>query len=690
MYKGQWDPTILVYAFIFPLLLVLNTARLSAQAEIDSLAEELAAHIAPSLSAGEGSEYDLSGITERLSWHLRNPLDLNEASAEELESLFILNDLQISALLDHIARTGPLADVLELQSVRNFDVALVRQLLPFVTVGTGGTVRSFLPGDLLENPSQELLLYYSRVLDGQEARPGSASSHPGGPQRLNLRYRFHQGEHFRLHLLAEKDPGEAFAGQGKGFDFYSGNLLIEPGNGRLKKLVIGDYLLQFGQGLNLWNGFSLGKGPAALNIARQSQRVKPHSSSGEGFFFRGLAGTIAAGKMLFTPFFSARKLDASIAGDSESSGVSAIRRSGLHRTPGELAARKTLGEQLLGLNAEYRFSKQFSIGFTGHRISFDKPLLPGDDLYERYRFSGSRATAFSLDYRFGRSSYFLFGEIARNSFPAMGGSINGSGWAFIKGILFSPARGLVLAASWRNYGRSFNPVYAAPFGESSNPAGEKGWYLGLESRFGSNWTLTAYADSFSWSWLRYRIDAPSSGYELLVQLRFRPVKELNIYGRYRKTSKPLGRETAENPLREIFSATLQTARIDLSYQPDRRLRLRSRIDYSGFAVPWQGTASGFSVFQGVRWTPGVFRFDFRLTYFNTDNYDTRIYAYESSLLSGASLAFFYDQGVKTYLGVRWKPGETIDIGLRGGLIHYLDREYIGPGPDIRMQLRLRF
>ncbi|QEC52928.1 hypothetical protein EDD80_105135 [Anseongella ginsenosidimutans] len=713
------------------LFLILSAAGLQAQPAIDSLAEQLAESQAARLSESEAGEYDLSEITDRLAWHLRHPLDLNNASAEELDALFILNDLQISSLLDHIRIAGPLADILELQSVKNFDLPLVRQLLPFVTVKAEGPVTSFSPRDIFRHPQQEILAYYSRVLARQKGYAGQDGSRlPGGPERLNFRYRFRQGKHFRLHLLAEKDPGEALTGKNgvKGFDFYSGNVSVQPARGSLKNLLIGDYLLQFGQGLALWNGFSLGKGPAALNIARQSQGIKPHNSSGEGYFFRGAAGSLAWGKLVFTPFFSSRKLDATLSEFDGASAVSAIRRSGIHRSPGELAARKTLGEKLLGLNMEYQVSRQFSIGFTGHRLSFDKPLLPGDDLYERYEFSGESLNVVSLDYTFGRANYFLFGEIAHSRFANWKGAPGGEGWAFINGILFSPAAGLVLAAAWRNYGKDYQALYAAPFGESSNAWGERGIYLGLESRFSPAWTLTAYADAFSWSWLRYRVDAPSSGYELLAQLSFRPDKKFLLYGRYRKTSKPRNREIDGNHLWEATETRQEAARIHAEYHISRRLRLRTRVDYSFFHAGsasrpgWTGTKqsgndsgpvehsgvgsenadagkSGFSIFQDIRWAPGKLSFNARISYFNTDDYDSRIYSYESSLLSGASLAFYYDEGFKTYLGIRWKPWKTLDIRLRGGLLRYFHRQRIGSGPDeikgkqkpdVRMQIRLSF
>src|SRR5690606_40293926 len=106
----------------------------------------------------------------------------------------------------------------------------------------------------------------------------------------------------------------------------------------------------------------------------------------------------------------------------------------------------------------------------------------------------------------------------------------------------------------------------------------KGFYFGLESRMGRAWTLNAYADAFSWSWLRYRVDAPARGTELMAQLTFQPDKNLTLYGRYRVTGKPVNRQVPENKLREARQATHQTARIHAEYRFSRRLRLRARVD----------------------------------------------------------------------------------------------------------------
>ncbi len=78
--------------------------------------------------------------------------------------------------------------------------------------------------------------------------------------------------------------------QKRGFDFYFASVHFYE-VGRVKNLVLGDYSLQIGQGLNLWSGLSFGKGSLLQNIPRQGVGVRPYTSTNEVLFLRGMAGT---------------------------------------------------------------------------------------------------------------------------------------------------------------------------------------------------------------------------------------------------------------------------------------------------------------------------------------------------------------------------------------------------------------
>ena len=53
------------------------------------------------------------------------------------------------------------------------------------------------------------------------------------------------------------------------------------------------------------------------------------------------------------------------------------------------------------------------------------------------------------------------------------------------------------------------------------------------------WRVDAYADVYKFPWLRYRVDAPTTGKEYMFQLTYQPNKIFSIYSRLRSESKPI-------------------------------------------------------------------------------------------------------------------------------------------------------
>src|SRR5919112_581502 len=108
---------------------------------------------------------------------------------------------------------------------------------------------------------------------------------------LVVRYRVSHTRDFSLGFTAEKDAGEPLVwkpGKGRlGADFYSAHFVVQE-RGRLKTLALGDYQLQFGQGLLLSSGLQVGKGAETITTLRRSSvGVRAYSSLLENTFFRG-------------------------------------------------------------------------------------------------------------------------------------------------------------------------------------------------------------------------------------------------------------------------------------------------------------------------------------------------------------------------------------------------------------------
>src|SRR5690606_40574008 len=72
------------------------------------------------LFAMQEDELDYEELYEGLLQLYLTPLDLNRASAEELQSLYILNPLQINEFMDYRRKYGHLLTLYELQAVPEF------------------------------------------------------------------------------------------------------------------------------------------------------------------------------------------------------------------------------------------------------------------------------------------------------------------------------------------------------------------------------------------------------------------------------------------------------------------------------------------------------------------------------------------------------------------------------------------
>jgi hypothetical protein len=71
----------------------------------------------------------------------------------------------------------------------------------------------------------------------------------------------------------------------------------------------------------------------------------------------------------------------------------------------------------------------------------------------------------------------------------------------------------------------------------------------------------------------------------------------------------------------------------------------------------------------------------RLQYFETDSYDSRIYAYENDVLYSYSIPPFSDKGFRYYVTFNYDLTKKISFWLRWAQTIYKDRKTVGSGLD---------
>ncbi len=678
-------------------MVVLVGGRVSGQTEElkNSIIEQRIEEIAGTLD--EGSELDYTNLVEDLAYYFEHPLNLNSATDEELRELYIITDLQISNLRSHMANYGKLRSIYELQAVEGFDPVLVKNLSYFVTVKPTLTLEGFSLSEFFRESSHDLFLRYRRNFQdqlGYIADPENGEvPFAGSPDYLYSRYRLQYKKSFRAGFTLEKDAGESLQ---DGPDFYSFHAMYS-GETWLRKLAVGDYQVLFGQGLTLWNGLAFGKSPFITNVKKNAIGLRPYSSVQETNFLRGVGATVGFGNFELTPFYSQKKLDASLEQaidtvfQDDEYIVLSLPVGGLHRTENEIKGKNQITEKVYGGNLKYT-GKNFSIGSTAVKTEISIPKAPSDDLYQLFRFSGSDNLNVGIDYQAVLRNANIFGEFSRSQ--------NG-GMAMLNGLVAALHKNLTVTMVQRWFGKDYQNLKANVFGENNlTAANEKGIFTGIQANLSSKFTLNGYIDLVQYPWARFRVDGPSVFSDYLAQLNYKPDRKSEFYLRYRLRNNVQNSSDPELVITYAVPMKQQNWRVHGTYQAHPNLQLKTRAEWSSFEK--ENTKSrGFMVYQDLTYKKigSKFTFTTRYALFDTDSWDSRIYAFESDVLYAFSILPYSGRGTRFYGMIKWDIVRGMDLWVRYGTFIYTDRNVISSGnteilgnqkSDIHIQMRLQF
>jgi len=661
----------------------------------NNIIEQRIEQIASSLD--EGVELDYTTLLEGLSYYFEHPLNLNNATPQELQELYMLSDFQINNLQRHIAKYGDLKSIYELQAVQDFDLATIHNIQYFVTANPVVALGDISLRTFFREASNDLFLRYKRNFQESAGfKPDPETGTPdfqGSPDYMYTRYKLQFRKSFRAGFTLEKDAGESLE---KGPDFYSFHAMY-TGQSWLRKLVVGDYQALFGQGLTFWNGLAFGKSAFVLNVKRNGVGLKPYSSVQEGNYLRGAATTIGFGKVELTGFYSSKKLDGNVINavdtvyTDDEAVVSSIQLGGLHRTASEIADKRQLGEVIYGGNIKYA-TRAFSIGATAAKTEYDKVVQPTLSLYENYKFTGSHNLNLGVDYQLVLRNANFFGEFSRSE--------NG-GLAAVNGLVAAIHPRLSVSIMHRWYGRDYQSLHSNVFGENNTTANnEQGLFAALLANLTGKWTLTAYSDLVKFPWLRFRVDAPGNYTDYLAQLNYKPDRKHEFYFRYRHR---LNEQNSgnENLIISYPVATDQhNFRIHGVYQAHPNVQMKTRVEWSSFKK--EGNIShGFLLYQDVIFKRMGSKVSYTLRYavFDAKDWNSRIYAFETDVLYAFSILPYYGKGSRIYAMAKVDIARGLDLWVRYGTWVYTDRNVISSGSseisgnkksDIHLQLRLQF
>ncbi len=639
------------YSFLFYLLICcLLYSSQSFTQDLDTLSENTDDVLENFLedTDTENEDYSLFDNIEEL---VQNPIDINLAELNSLLSIPYINLTTANSIINHRKKFGDFYSTRELFSVQGLDQEIVYKILPFVKVDIKKIEENIKEGQTIPKESsvdkQRRKIKFqnrSRMQNDLQLRKGFIEDKfEGSKPKIYSRSILTYNKNFSLNLLSEKDAGEKSLD-----DFTSYSFLIKDFN-FIKDFVIGDYNIEFGQGLTMWNPYSFKKGGIAiLPSAKFNTNIKSHRSAEENKFYRGTAIAIRRKPFDITFFYSKNKFDANI--DSLTNEITSTPIDGLHRTENELF-KKNLGEEkVLGGILNYQFRNKLYLGFLYYQSDFNQPFQK-ENIFD---ISGSQFKYYSFTYNYFVRNILFSGEF----------SYNNTSVALINSVQFAFSKNLSLITSIRNYPKNFFSLHGSAFSESAEDAqNEFGIYTGImwKSPFG---LINFYYDYFKFPYATFNNPLPSSGNEFLFNLESKISKSVSTNFRYKNENKEIALNTIENKI--ISDRLKQNFRGELILDINKNLRLKSRIEINRFKIEFdKSQENGFLTYQDIRYNlTKNFIIYGRVIFFKTDSFNSAIYEYENDLLGVLTNIPMYGEGMRYYVMLKYKFQNIINLSIK--------------------------
>ncbi len=652
---------------IYPWLVftLLCKSILSQESHQEIIQEVLERRIESSTQFEESDFIGLDEFERRLARYLNRKIFLNLNGIEEVEQLQILEKADLSSIEKHVKNYGSIVRPEELYMIEGLDHEIIDLLSNFIKYEN-----EYLPEERNEidrKTSLKVRMRTGRLV--QKSRGFEEQVFNGNIWNQNLLIKLDHLRWLDAGLNIEKDAGERLKiGNNSQVDHAVAYLRIRT-NSIIKSLIIGDYVVGFGQGLTYSMGMSNRKSEYVLTVQPNTIHSRPFTSNNEFYYLRGICSEIEFGHFKFVPFYSHRKLSANNV-DSDLSSFTSFYSSGLHRSDQEISKKKAIRLKTFGASIE-RDLKNFTFGIIGIKERLSHVLSPPlhfNNQNEKPQLFRIKKGAF---FRQEGVNYSAFGETNFDK--------NRISWLI--GSVIMPHSTIALSALIRKYEATPTSISRSSFGESSTNRNELGFYQSMRIKIHSSFKISAFVD-FSENIIPGETNTTKlTTKDYLLSLAHKKKKEeFSARIRWKEQDKEIGQQSQK--LSKAMAQIRKNLRLQYISHSHENWRFRSRAEFSEYTL--SDTAhQGALFFQEVKFKKIQFPLSFliRFTLFNTENYNSRIYAYEQDLEGIYNISPFYGKGSRIMFLFNYKMTRFAKLSFKISHTEYDDRSSIGSGLD---------
>lgn len=578
-----------------------------------------------SFSQREYSEVELQDLQEKLN----NPINLNSLNEEDCKQFIFLSDFEQKSLWNYIQYNKPLQSIYELQLVLGLPKEKAQILSKFCCVKPVIHMQTF--DDLIKQGEHAVSLSM-QIPKVNFDEYSNTNNFVGNPIKEVWRYRFQSNNSLYWGVTFKKDAGEQVSWRNESlFDFESAYLQVKD-KGVFSNIVVGDYNVQIGQGLTLWQGGFFGKSIHPRN-SQYICNVQKHSSSNEYEYSRGVATNIQWGDFYVTPFVSFRNLDGKAKEDSVDFPFQ-MYTTGYHRTQTELLNKNTIEYMLYGANVQYDFERwQFGLTALQHSLSFGS--------------ISKHMQNYSFAWTYNKNGCNFFGETAFDS------QLKNATHLGFQALIGDDVDVLTTI---RNYAGNYQSFMAKALSEQGEVKNEIGNYSQISFPLLSNVSIICNNDFFYMPQQRFFVKAPTRGNEFRVKFQYATFTKLTAYYQYIYESKTESK-TSDAEVKQIENAIKQTHKFYISIPFHEKIQLKT----AAFFATNSSFEKGYLIYQDIIYKPNSsLSVSFRYAQCDTP-YDLRIYAWEDDVMYSFSGSQYYYESTQWFGIVKWKISSQLEF-----------------------------
>lgn len=604
-------------------------------------------------------------LEEREQYHATQ--NINKVNSIDLLATGLLTKEQAEGILNYRREHGKLISLYELQVISSISTdtlkLLAQQLhIPFFDVHQ--------PQQILKESMHYSLLRWERKTErskGYTTNSKGIRSYPGEDYRLLYRFRSSFSNLYYVGISLEKDAGESWIWSPPQkqfyFDYTSAYLIIHPQK-TIEQIAVGDFLFRSGHGLIFGGNLIQSKNPEYWQSTWQiGHGFRPHSSSSEYGFYRGIGTKIQTQRIGLSTFFSKSPQDGTLQNDGS---ISGINTSGLHRSTSEVSKRKNFFLTQTGTVLSYQnINQSLKIDLEYLYSHYQYPLNPSSNYYNQSYFRGQEHHVIGIDLQYHYHGGTVFTELALSS--KKGKSIYG-------GLLHNLSK----QHTWMLFYWSSNAHFESFQGNiptnNTRIGNESGIYQALLLQLSAKVKLSSGFSVSQSQQASFGKKGPTYGCEWINRLTYQLKKKTSLFIQFRTTQQEETNDS--NTIRPQHRYYLVG---DVLQKEDRHWELHSRVQLGFFQ--FSEREESYCISQSIGYHFNRYRIKVQCSVFESPSWDSRLYAYEPDVPMAFSIPALSGNGIRMCWVATVKPVSKVELSFKVAHITYTHAQKTGSGYD---------